>query len=143
MRKRIGSFLSKAIPFRAKGYGFFDLVRYTSHRLDILYLGKDYAHPLDILHIVYFHLHLSFEHSVFRLNQQADDIDIEVIGYRAGDRVQHANRVDTVFRMRSPKLLFRRMAIGQERLWTTTLPSSLIKPNDSSPGIGLQQSAMT
>ena len=78
MRKRIGSFLSKAIPFRAKGYGFFDLVRYTSHRLDILYLGKDYAHPLDILHIVYFHLHLSFEHSVFRLNQQADDIDIEV-----------------------------------------------------------------
>ena len=96
MRKRIGSFLSKAIPFRAKGYGFFDLVRYTSHRLDILYLGKDYAHPLDILHIVYFHLHLSFEHSVFRLNQQADDIDIEVIGYRAGDRVQHANRVDTL-----------------------------------------------
>ena len=81
--KRIGSFLPKAIPFRAKGYGFFDLVRYTSHRLDILYLGKDYAHPLDILHIVYFHLHLSFEHSVFRLNQQADDIDIEVIGYRA------------------------------------------------------------
>ena len=96
MRKRIGSFLPKAIPFRAKGYGFFDLVRYTSHRLDILYLGKDYAHPLDILHIVYFHLHLSFEHSVFRLNQQADDIDIEVIGYRAGDRVQHANRVDTL-----------------------------------------------
>ena len=96
MRKRIGSFLSKAIPFRAKGYGFFDLVRYTSHRLDILYLGKDYAHPLDILHIVYFHLHLSFKHSVFRLNQQADDIDIEVIGYRAGDRVQHANRVDTL-----------------------------------------------
>ena len=49
----------------------------------------------------------------------------------------------TVFRIRSPKLLFRRRAMGHERLCTTTVPSSLMNPRDSSPGIGLQHSAMT
>ena len=73
-----------------------NLIRHTSYRLDILYLGKDYTHPLDILHIVYFHLYLSFEHAVFRLDQQADDIDIEVIGNRTGNRVQHADRVNAL-----------------------------------------------
>ena len=41
-----------------------------------------------------FHLHPSFEHTVFCFDQQADDIDIEVIGNRAGDRVQYTNRID-------------------------------------------------
>ena len=41
-----------------------------------------------------FHLHPSFEHPVFCFDQQADDIDIEVIGNRAGDRVQYTNRID-------------------------------------------------
>ena len=51
--------------------------------------------------------------------------------------------LQTVERMRSPKLLFSLRAMGQEILWTTTLPSSLMKPKASSPGIGLQQPAMT
>ena len=88
------TFCPRAIPFRAKRYSFFNLVRHTSNRLDILYLRKDYAHPLDILHVMDFHLHPSFEHPVFCFDQQADDIDIEVIGNRAGDRVQYTNRID-------------------------------------------------
>lgn len=90
------TFSDESYTFFAKGYSFFYLVRHTGYRLDILYLRKDYTHPLDILHIVDFHLHPSFEQAVFRLDQQTDDIDIEVIGNRAGDRVQDANRVNAL-----------------------------------------------